>query len=179
MDTSRQDPEGIAAKSGSSSTVSRQRRSIAEKRRIVEETYRSHRISPPEHLRFDLTGTGRAALRTRLQNQSKLFAHFVQSWHLPRDGACIWVANPKRRDEASSKRRHKPRHFSRGCNPVGRSLSPMSRLLPRLRVHTLGSRVEAGRTGPFRFGMGSADVWCSVVGELTTGGSRRSIGRQS
>jgi transposase len=38
MDTSRQDPEGIAAKSGSSSTVSRQRRSIAEKRRIVEET---------------------------------------------------------------------------------------------------------------------------------------------
>ena len=38
MDTSRQVPEGIAAKSGSASTVSRQRRSIAEKRRIVEET---------------------------------------------------------------------------------------------------------------------------------------------
>jgi transposase len=38
MDTSRQVPEGIAAKSASASTVSRQRRSIAEKRRIVEET---------------------------------------------------------------------------------------------------------------------------------------------
>ena len=38
MDTSRQVPEGIAGKSGSASTVSRQRRSIAEKRRIVEET---------------------------------------------------------------------------------------------------------------------------------------------
>jgi transposase len=38
MDTSRQVPEGIAAKSGSASTVWRQRRSIAEKRRIVEET---------------------------------------------------------------------------------------------------------------------------------------------
>ncbi|MBV8632277.1 MAG: transposase [Silvibacterium sp.] len=38
MDTSRQVSEGIAAKSGSASTVSRQRRSIAEKRRIVEET---------------------------------------------------------------------------------------------------------------------------------------------
>ena len=38
MDTSRQVPEGIAAKGGSASTVSRQRRSIAEKRRIVEET---------------------------------------------------------------------------------------------------------------------------------------------
>jgi transposase len=38
MDTSRQVPEGIAAKSESASTVARQRRSIAEKRRIVEET---------------------------------------------------------------------------------------------------------------------------------------------
>jgi transposase len=38
MDTSRQDPEGIAGKSEWASTVGRQRRSIAEKRRIVEET---------------------------------------------------------------------------------------------------------------------------------------------
>ena len=38
MDTTRQVPEGTAAKSESVSTVARQRRSIAEKRRIVEET---------------------------------------------------------------------------------------------------------------------------------------------
>ena len=38
MDTSRQAQEAITAKSGSASAVQRQRRSIAEKRRIVEET---------------------------------------------------------------------------------------------------------------------------------------------
>jgi transposase len=38
MDSSRQVPEGIAAESELGSRVSRQRRSIAEKRRIVEET---------------------------------------------------------------------------------------------------------------------------------------------
>jgi transposase len=38
MDTSRQVPEAITAKSESTSAVQRQRRSIAEKRRIVEET---------------------------------------------------------------------------------------------------------------------------------------------
>jgi transposase len=38
MDTSRQVPEAIAAKSEPTSTIQRQRRSIAEKRRIVEET---------------------------------------------------------------------------------------------------------------------------------------------
>jgi len=38
MDTSRQVPEAITAKSGSENGVQRQRRSIAEKRRIVEET---------------------------------------------------------------------------------------------------------------------------------------------
>jgi transposase len=38
MDTSRQVPEGITAKGESARAGSRQRRSIAEKRRIVEET---------------------------------------------------------------------------------------------------------------------------------------------
>ena len=38
MDTSRQVPEAIAAKNESASAVQRQRRSIAEKRRIVEQT---------------------------------------------------------------------------------------------------------------------------------------------
>jgi transposase len=38
MDTSRQMPEAIAPKSESASAVQRQRRSIAEKRRIVEQT---------------------------------------------------------------------------------------------------------------------------------------------
>ncbi|SRR6266576_5588035 len=38
MDTSRQVPEAITAKSESTSAVQRQRRNIAEKRRIVEET---------------------------------------------------------------------------------------------------------------------------------------------
>lgn len=38
MDTSRQVPEAIAAKSESASATQRQHRSIAEKRRIVEET---------------------------------------------------------------------------------------------------------------------------------------------
>lgn len=38
MDTSRQVPEAIVAKNESASAVQRQRRSIAEKRRIVEET---------------------------------------------------------------------------------------------------------------------------------------------
>jgi transposase len=38
MDTSRQVPEAITAKSESTSAVQRQRRSMAEKRRIVEET---------------------------------------------------------------------------------------------------------------------------------------------
>src|ERR1700756_3750221 len=38
MDTSRQVPEAIAAKNESANAVQRQRRSTAEKRRIVEET---------------------------------------------------------------------------------------------------------------------------------------------
>jgi transposase-like protein len=38
MDTSRQVPEAIVAKSEAASTIQRQRRSIAGKRRIVEET---------------------------------------------------------------------------------------------------------------------------------------------
>jgi len=38
MDTSRQVPEAIAAKNEFASAAQRQRRSIAEKRRIVEET---------------------------------------------------------------------------------------------------------------------------------------------
>ena len=38
MDTSRQVPDGITSKSESLATAQRQRRSIAEKRRIVEET---------------------------------------------------------------------------------------------------------------------------------------------
>ena len=38
MDTSRQVPEAIAAKNESANAAQRQRRSIAEKRRIVEET---------------------------------------------------------------------------------------------------------------------------------------------
>jgi len=38
MDTSRQDPDGVMSKSESLGAAQRQRRSIAEKRRIVEET---------------------------------------------------------------------------------------------------------------------------------------------
>jgi transposase len=74
MDTSRQVPEAITAKSESTSAVQRQRRSIAEKRRIVEETLlegasvariaRAHEVNANQVL-----GWGRLYLSRRLGEQ--------------------------------------------------------------------------------------------------------------